>query len=77
MTAYAASENTERTSRETSLLPRSSSGQCAWPRCDKARRSFREERVTFMVFGTVGRSTFRCGWQLVLSHWSSHGNDHG
>ena len=41
MMAYAASEDTERTSRELSLLPGAAPGQTRpWPTCNKARRSF-------------------------------------
>ncbi len=42
MMAYAASEDTERTSREMSVLPPFAPGQVrAWPRCGQARRAFR------------------------------------
>ena len=41
MLAYAASEDTEKTSREVSTLPSSPNGQARpWPRCGTARRSF-------------------------------------
>ena len=41
MMAYAASEDTERTSRELSVLPGAAPGQTRpWPTCGRARRSF-------------------------------------
>src|SRR5215203_4357508 len=41
MLAYAASEDTEKTSREVSTLPPSPNGQArSWPKCGTARRSF-------------------------------------